>query len=333
MTYNHISKEDRRRIEALTQVGNSNKAIAAIIGVSASTIGRELKRNGGYGARCYDCERAQKLAEKRRKDSKEPKISEKTWRKVFALFNLDLSPEQIASVVKISHESIYRRIYAEIRAGRLDRKHLRWGRKKRRRRLPKRPPRDPSKLSIENRPDLSSRAEFGHWEGDTVELVRGQSYLVTMVERKTRFLMVKQVPNKKADTVRNAILSIFWHFPQAVKSITLDNGTEFSDHKTIANCLNAPVYFAHPHCPWERGTNENTNRLLRQYFPKKTKATYTAAYLADCRQKLNTRPRKCLGFASPASRFFFELRGLHFRVELTSTTNFYVIFVIKTISY
>ena len=137
---------------------------------------------------------------------------------MFELFNLDLSPEQIASVVKICHESIYRRIYAEIRAGQLDRKHLRCERKKRRRRLPKRPPRDPSKLSIENRPDLSSRAEFGHWEGDTVELVRGQSYLVTLVERKTRFTLVEHVPNKKSETVRNAILSMFRHFPQAVKS-------------------------------------------------------------------------------------------------------------------
>ena len=115
MTYNHISREDRRRIEALTQAGSTNKEIAAIIGVSASTIGRELKRNGGHGARHHDCERAQKLAEKRWKDSKGPKISGKTWQKVFELFNLDLSPEQIASVVKISHESIYRRIYAEIR--------------------------------------------------------------------------------------------------------------------------------------------------------------------------------------------------------------------------
>ncbi len=128
-----------------------------------------------------------------------------------------------------------------------------------------------------------------------------------MVERKTRFLLAAQVPNKKSETVRNAILSEFRHFPQAVKSFTLDNGTEFADHKIIANRLNAPVYFAHPHSPWERGTNENTNRLLRQYFPKKIKATYSSAYLADCRQKLNMRPRKCLGFASPASRFFFEL--------------------------
>ena len=142
------------------------------------------------------------------------------------------------------------------------------------------------------------------------------------------FTMVERVPNKKSETVRNAILSMFRHFPQAVKSITLDNGTEFSDHKTIANCLNAPVYFAHPHSPWERGTNENTNCLLRQYFPKKMKTVYTSAYLADCRQKLNTRPRKCLGFASPASRFFFELRGLHFRVEraLVRFANFEILF-------
>ena len=127
--------------------------------------------------------------------------------------------------VYVSHETIYRGIYAEIKSGRLDRKHPHWERKKRRRRLPQRSPRDLSKLSIENRPDLSSRAEFGHWGGDTVELVRGQSYLVTMVERKTRFLAVAHVSSKKSETIRNAILSIFQHFPQAVKSITLDNGS------------------------------------------------------------------------------------------------------------
>ena len=221
--YKHISKWERKRIEELTQAGNANKEIAEELWRSKSTIGRKLKRNWVYGARGYKHERAQELTETRRKDSKSPRISEKTWRKEFQLFNEDLSPEQISEVLKlqgicVSHESIYCRIYAEIRAGRLDRKHLRWERKKRRRRLPKRPPRDRSKLSIESRPDLSSRAEFGHWEGDTVELVCGQSFLVTMVERKTRFLMVKQVPNKKAETVRNAILSTFWHFPQTVKA-------------------------------------------------------------------------------------------------------------------
>ena len=203
----------------------------------------------------------------------------------------------------MSQETIYRRIYAGIRAGWLEQKHLRWNRKKRRCRLAKRVPRDLTKISIESRPNISSRAEFGHWEGDTVELIRGQSYLVTLVERKTRFLAMAHVSNKKSEAVRNAILSMFRHFLKAVKSITLDNGTEFSDHKTIANRLNTPVYFAHPHSPWERGTNENTNRLLRQYFPKKTREIYSSAYLADCRQKINTRPRKCLDFASSVQHF------------------------------
>ena len=116
------------------------------------------------------------------------------------------------------HETIYRKIYAEILAGWLDRKHLRWECKKRRRRLPKRPPRDLTKISIEKRPKLSSRTEFGHWEGDAVELVRGKSYLVTMVERSTRFLLVAHVPNKKSETVQNTILSMFRHFPKAVKT-------------------------------------------------------------------------------------------------------------------
>ena len=309
MEKKHLSLEERNIIERLVQGGKSNKAIAEVLGRSKSTIGRELERNC-WRLKCreYRSKSADEVAKKRQKRERKSRISGEIWQKIFEFYNEDWSPEQISGVLKlqdigVSHETIYRRIYAEIRAGRLDRKHLRWERKKRRRRLPKRAPRDPSKLSIESRPDLSSRAEFGHWEGDTVELVRGQSLLVTMVERSTRFLLVAMVPNKKSETVRNAILSMFRHFPQAVKSITLDNGVEFADHKTIANRLNAPVYFAHPHSPWERGTNENTNRLLRQYFPKKTKATYSWAYLADCRQKINTRPRKCLNFASPAQHF------------------------------
>ena len=317
MKKKHLSLEERSIIERLVQEGKSNKAIAEVLGRSESTIWRELKRNcrqsnGGE----YQSDVAEKMAKKRRKHKRKSRIVWEIWQKIFEWYNADWSPEQISWVLKlqgifVSHETIYRRIYAEIKAGRLDPKHLRQGRKKRRSRLAKRAPRDLSKVSIEKRPDLSSRAEFGHWEGDTVELVRGQSHLVTMVERSTRFLMVAHVPNKKAETVRNAILSMFRHFPQAVKSITLDNGVEFADHKIIASRLNAPVYFAHSHSPWERGTNENTNRLLRQYFPKKAKAVYTAAYLADCRQKINTRPRKCLNFASPARHFFRCLKSLH----------------------
>ena len=135
----------------------------------------------------------------------------------------------------------------------------------------------------------------------------GTGYLVTLVECKTRFLTVELVDNKKSDTARSAIEASFRHFPQAVKSITFDNGTEFAQHQLLAKSLNADVYFSYPHSPWERGSNENTNRLLRQYFPKKLSEITSKSFLADCRQKLNTRPRKCLNFTSPASQFFNEL--------------------------
>ena len=221
---NHLSLEERNIIERLVQAGKSNKAIAEVLERSKSTIGRELERNSWrLRYREYRSEVAEGIAKKRQKRERKSRISCGILQKIFEFYNADWSPEQISGVLKlqgvcVSHETIYRRIYVEIKAGRLDRKHLRWERKKRRQRLAKRVPRDASKLSIEKRPDLSSRAEFGHWEGDTVEFVHGQSYLVTMVERKTRFTMVEHVSNKKSETVRNAILSMFRHFPQAVKS-------------------------------------------------------------------------------------------------------------------
>ena len=188
-------------------------------------IGRELERNcWHFGCREYRSETADGIAKKRRKRERKSRISEKIWEEVFRLYNEDWSPEQISGALKlrgiyVSHETIYRRIYAEIRAGQLDRKHLRWNRKKRRRRLAKRSPRDLTKISIESRPNLSSRAEFGLREGDTVEFVCGRNYLVTMVERKTRFLAMAHVSNKKSETVRNAILSIFRHFPRIVREL------------------------------------------------------------------------------------------------------------------
>ena len=202
MKNKHLSFEERNIIERLVQEGKSNKAIAELLGRSESTIWRELKRNcqqsnGGE----YQSDVAEKMAENRQKYERKSRISWEIWQKIFEWYNADWSPEQISWVLKlqgifVSHETIYRRIYAEIEAGRLDSKHLRRGRKKRGSRLSKRAPRDSSKISIEDRTDISFRAEFGHWEGNTVELVRGKSYLITMVERKTRFLVIIQVPNK-----------------------------------------------------------------------------------------------------------------------------------------
>ena len=164
----HLSLEERSIIERLVQEGKSNKAIAETLSRSKSTIGRELERNC-WRLKCreYRSEVADGVAKKRRRHERKSRISEKIWQKIFEFYNEDWSPAQISEVLKmrgiyVSHETIYCRIYAEIRADRLDQKHLRWERKKRRRRLLKRQPLDLTKLSIEKRPDLSSRAEFGH---------------------------------------------------------------------------------------------------------------------------------------------------------------------------
>ena len=168
MKRKHLSIEERSIIERLVQEGKSNKAIAEVLGRSKSTIGRELELNcWRFGCREYRSKTADEIAKKRRQHDRKSRISEEIWQKIFEFYNEDWSPEQISGVLKlrgiyVSHETIYRRIYAEIRAGQLEQKHLRWNRKKRRCRLAKRRPRDLTKISIESRPDLSSRAEFGH---------------------------------------------------------------------------------------------------------------------------------------------------------------------------
>jgi len=312
--YKHLSKEERYLIEQLMSQQKSNREIAKLMGRSASTISREIFRNWKGEVR-YDHDRAQKRTAERRKLSGGPKIGREVWAEVFRRYNEDHSPEQIAGAlqmkgVRISHETIYQRIYREIESKRLDYRHLRWFRKKRQRRLKVRQRRDSTKISIERRPPkVAQREEFGHWEGDTVQLQRG-AYLVTLVERKTRFLITALVPNKQSNVVREAIEAEFRHFPKTVRSITFDNGTEFAQHQQLAKNLSADIFFAHPYSPWERGSNENTNRLLRQYFPKTSKSlNLNPLFLADARQKINTRPRKCLAFASPAQAFFALLKS------------------------
>ncbi|OHE74306.1 MAG: hypothetical protein A2007_04410 [Verrucomicrobia bacterium GWC2_42_7] len=143
-------------------------------------------------------------------------------------------------------------------------------------------------VSIEKRPaSIDLREEFGHWEGDTVELGRGGNYLVTLVERKTRFLLLKAVSNKRSDPVQQAIEELLSRVPKAVRSLTLDNGSEFAKHSEMAANLSADIYFTHPHSPWERGTNENTNGLVRQYFPKsQTFSSLDHSRLSTCRQNI-----------------------------------------------
>ena len=221
-----------------------------------------------------------------------------------------LSAEQVTGVLRkngeerVSDERIYQHIYADYRRGGTLYKHLRQRRKKRRKRLgrPDRRGRIQNRISIEERPAVVERRfYYGGWEADLVEGANRDGYLLTLVERKCGSLLMHSLGSKKADEVTTAIIVELWPFIGKIRSLTMDNGQEFSGHETVAALLQTKVYFAHSYASWERGTNENTNGLIRQYLPKRT--SFKHPDMAPCKRiekKLNERPRKRLGFAAPA---------------------------------
>jgi IS30 family transposase len=222
----------------------------------------------------------------------------------------DLSPEQITGVMRrngeetVSHERIYQHVYSDHRRGGTLYKHLRQCRKQRKKRLGRqdRRGRIRNRVSIEERPaSVESRFYYGDWEVDLVEGANRDGYLLTLVERKCGHLLVHPLGSKKADEVTVAIIVELWPFIGKIRSLTFDNGKEFSGHETVAAILQTRAYFAHPYASWERGSNENTNGLIRQYLPKRT--SFKNLDIALCKRiekKLNERPRKRLGFAAPS---------------------------------
>jgi transposase, IS30 family len=160
-------------------------------------------------------------------------------------------------------------------------------------------------VSIEDRPEfVEQRERIGDWEGDTIVGAGKQGVIVTLVERKSRFTLLKQVVNRTAAVVENAILDMLEPYQASTHTITFDNGKEFANHLSIAQNLQAVVYFAHPYASWERGTNENTNGLIRQYFPKGSDfSTITDDQISFVNERLNYRPRKCLDFQAPVMVF------------------------------
>ena len=162
-----------------------------------------------------------------------------------------------------------------------------------------------NRVDIDARPEImDQRARIGDWEADTVVSKGRQRYLVTLVERKSRFTLFKPVASKRAAVVREAIVELLAPYQDQTHTITFDNGKEFAEHERVAEALEADTYFAHPYASWERGTNENTNGLLRQYFPKDSDfSEATDARVAWVHERLNTRPRKCLDFETPETVF------------------------------
>jgi IS30 family transposase len=313
MNYTHLTQEERYQIYALKKAGHKHSEIADVLERSASTIGRELARN--CGQRGYRPKQAHSMAVERRAMNART-IDDAAWEFAQEKLQQQWSPEQISGHVAISHETVYQRVYADKRMGGLLWKHLRC-QKQRKKRYGKADRRGtiPNRLSIEDRPAIvEARSRIGDWEADTVIGKNHRQAIVSIVERKTGFTLIRKVERKTAQAVSLAMVGLLKPFQNQVHTITSDNGREFAWHEEIAKRLQADFYFAHPYASWERGTNENTNGLIRQYFPKNRDfTTITQQEINTAMERLNNRPRKRLGYQTP-NQVFFKSTGVALQV-------------------
>lgn len=243
-------------------------------------------------------------------------IDDAAWQFAQEKLQQQWSPEQISGHAAISHETVYQRVYADKRVGGLLWKHLRC-QKQRKKRYGKADRRGiiPNRLSIEDRPAIvETRSRIGDWEADTVIGKNHRQAIVSIVERKTGFTLIRKVERKTAQAVGQAMVGLLKPLRNQVHTITSDNGREFARHEEIAKRLQADFYFAHPYASWERGTNENTNGLIRQYFPKNRDfTTITQQEIDTAMERLNNRPRKRLGYQTP-NQVFFKSSGVALQV-------------------
>lgn len=316
-----LTLAEREEISRAVVAGQSIRSIAARLGRAPSTISREVQRNGGR--QYYRATQADALAWDHARRPKTCKlVMNRTLAQVVASkLRLQWSPEQIAGWLKhvyavnkdyqVSHETIYRSLYIQAR-GALKRElleHLRRSRAMRRSRQHTLKTEDRTNIrdaiSISERPGTAEdRAIPGHWEGDLL-FGNANRQIATLVERQTRFVMLVKIASKDSEAVVNALIRHAGKLPQELyKSLTWDRGTEMAGHKRFTVATDIKVYFCDPQHPWQRGTNENTNGLLRQYLPKGTDlSTYSQAKLNAIARRLNERPRKTLNFDTPAERF------------------------------
>ena len=316
-----LTLAEREEISRSVAAGQSIRSIATLLGRAPSTISREITRNGGQ--ECYRASQADQAAWDRAGRPKTCKLVESRALAYIVARKLQWqwSPEQIAGWLKrtypgdgtfqVSHETIYRSLFIQAR-GALKKEllqHLRRTRVMRRSRHHTLKTDNHGRItdaaSISERPaTVADRAVPGHWEGDLL-CGSGNSQVATLVERHTRYVMLVKVTGKDTETVTNALIKNARKLPQELyKSLTWDRGKEMADHQRFTLATDIKVYFCDPHNPWQRGTNENTNGLLRQYFPKGIDlSAYSQAKLNAVARKLNERPRKTLNYETPAERF------------------------------
>jgi len=308
--YTQLTQEQRYQIKALLKMEHTQTEISTVLDVHRSTISRELRRN--QGRRGYRPKQAHEKAMQRRQHKVRTKIRSEMWELIERKLCMDWSPEQISGWLKrhdqqtVSHERIYQYVYADKRIGGELYKHLRCQKKRRKRygsydfrgRIP-------ARRGIENRSeDVDMRERLGDWEVDTIIGKNHRGVLLTLCERKSRFTLLRRVGQKSADLVANAMIDLL-SWVSHLKTITADNGREFSAHQLVSHTLCTDFFFAHPYASWERGTNENTNGLIRQYLPKQRDlSTVTSGEEIMIMDRLNLRPRKCLDFMTPFEVFY-----------------------------
>lgn len=322
MAYCHLTNDERSQIYALLSIGATQKQIAVQLNKSRSTISREISRNSG--GRGYRPKQAQEKADARRHvaSSERKKMKDELLEVIREKLLLDWSPEQISgwlgrAGVEISHESIYLHVWDDKHQGGTLYTHLRHAGKKYNRRGSGKAGRGciPNRVDIDERPVAVERKErLGDWEGDTVIGANHQGAILTLVDRKSKLSLIVNLKSKTSEAVNNALSERFdrllEEYPrfesleQIVRTITFDNGKEFSAHEAITQVLSAPCYFAKPYHSWERGLNEHTNGLLRQYYRKKTDFTNLSDKKTQwIEDRLNDRPRKVLSYMTPREVF------------------------------
>lgn len=319
-SYHHFTQEERTLLSALRRKSLTQEAIARELTKSQSAISRELKRNRTNGI--YHAYEAKRKVEQRQQQAQQPRrrIENDPWLRKYVIKKLkkSWSPEQITGRVRkdhniiVCHETIYKYIYHQrpdlkkylrCKKGRYRRRYGAKIRVKQREEL--------KKTRIDQRPKvIEERARLGDFEGDTIVGQRGSGSLITYVDRHSGYTLIDYVPRATAQTVRETTIQRFNRLPRSTKyTITYDNGSEFEDHELIARETKMDIYFAYPYHSWERGTNENTNGLIRQFFPKQTSfIAITQKDTMRVERLLNTRPRKRLAYLTPTEVFRKNMR-------------------------
>jgi IS30 family transposase len=313
MRYHQITAHERYTLGVLRKQGLTNAAIARALGRHRSTIGREFSRNCSRHDGAYRYSVAQENTNgRRRRSRRNSQFGPLEWKLVEQLLLHKFSPEQISGwlrllgLLEISHETIYTHVWRDKRRSGLLWRHLRQPFKRRKRygTYEKRG-RVAGKRHISERPtSVEGRQEFGHWEMDTVQgSTTNQHCIVTLVERSTGATLIGKLPRRNVATLNKRVIDLIHAHPGLFKTITADNGTEFHGYEEIEQATGVKIYFATPYHSWERGTNENTNGLIRQYLPKRMSMKRLTQDRCDAiARALNNRPRKRHGFHTPLDR-------------------------------